>query len=304
MKIDTRLKSKIFQRSDSLQKFYTDIAKYPILGVDEEVELFHSYRNDGDIRARDKIIQSNQRFVVSVAKKYAKTEIELMDMISEGNIGLMKAAEKFDTTYGFKFISYAVHWIYSYISTYLNKRELIKKNVDYQLRKKVEEIRKELNKEGWDVNISTIASILKDRHNIHVSEEELCAISTISIDIPIDDTDYVSGLTDFNEFYCSHNEVTDAIDDDHNKFLVETYLSYLTAKEQEVIKLYFGIDGEEALGTFAMVAQRLEIPNHRAAGLFHRGLRKMQIEFRRTKKRRSDYFSKNILSDSYKFLNS
>ncbi|MCL4167110.1 UNVERIFIED_CONTAM: hypothetical protein GTU68_056683, partial [Idotea baltica] len=96
--------------SISLDKYLTDISKISILTADEEVELAIKIKQ-GDTAALDKLISSNLRFVVSVAKQYQNNGLSLSDLINEGNVGLMKAAKRFDETKGFKFISYAVWWI-------------------------------------------------------------------------------------------------------------------------------------------------------------------------------------------------
>lgn len=95
-------------RVDTLEKYLREISKIPLLTLEEEVELSKHIR-EGDTTALDRLIKSNLRFVVSVAKQYMySTQIPIMDLINEGNIGLIKAAQKFDETKGFKFISYAV----------------------------------------------------------------------------------------------------------------------------------------------------------------------------------------------------
>ena len=94
----------------SLEKYFQEIGKIELITADEEVELAIKIKN-GDQRALDKLVKSNLRFVVSVAKQYQNQGLKLSDLINEGNLGLVKAAKRFDETRGFKFISYAVWWI-------------------------------------------------------------------------------------------------------------------------------------------------------------------------------------------------
>ena len=98
------------RESASLDKFLQEIGREPLITVDEEVELARRIHN-GDHAAVEKLVKANLRFVVSVAKQYQNQGLSLPDLIDEGNLGLIKAAEKFDETRGFKFISYAVWWI-------------------------------------------------------------------------------------------------------------------------------------------------------------------------------------------------
>ena len=99
--------------SEALDKYLVEIGRVPMISVDEEIELAQAIRRGGreGERAKDKLVKANLRFVVSVAKQYQHQGLGLTDLIDEGNIGLVKAAEKFDETRGFKFISYAVWWI-------------------------------------------------------------------------------------------------------------------------------------------------------------------------------------------------
>ena len=296
--IDTRIRSNYIQRSDSLNQFYSEINSYPILSAEEEVELFISYRN-GDEKSRDRIIECNQRFVVAVAKKFAKTNAELMELISEGNLGLMKAVEKFDFTYGFKFISYAVHWIYSHISHFNSRHKpLIHKGIDYQLKKQVREIEKHFAKEGISPNVHTIISLLDEKYNINVDEKTLYNVSTVSIDIPVDDEDYTSGKSDFDAIYYSYNGVKDVIENDYNKYIVERYLDCLTDIEREVVKLYYGIDYDDGycLASFVNIGERLNIPDHRASGHYRKALAKMKKKYLREKSQRNQMIRK-ITSD-------
>ena len=99
--------------SESLDKYLVEIGRVPMISIEEEIELAQKIRKGGRAgeRAKEKLVNANLRFVVSVAKQYQHQGLSLTDLIDEGNIGLVRAAEKFDETRGFKFISYAVWWI-------------------------------------------------------------------------------------------------------------------------------------------------------------------------------------------------
>lgn len=108
-----KITSAITVRVESLDKYLVEISRYPMISIDEEIELAQQIHKGGRMgeRAKDKLVMGNLRFVVSVAKQYQHQGLGLTDLIEEGNIGLIKAAERFDETRGFKFISYAVWWI-------------------------------------------------------------------------------------------------------------------------------------------------------------------------------------------------
>ena len=105
-----KITKSITQRTDALNSYLLDISRYPMVTPEEEVELSRRIKQ-GDEKALKRLVEANLRFVVSVAKQYQGTGIDLTDLITEGNLGLIKAAERFDDTLGFKFISYAVWWI-------------------------------------------------------------------------------------------------------------------------------------------------------------------------------------------------
>jgi RNA polymerase primary sigma factor len=109
----------------SAQVYFTEISKYKSLSIDEEAELWKRYKELGDIRARDKIVNSNLKFVASVARQFMGLGLSYSDLIAEGNMGLMKAMEKFDYTKGYKTISYSVWWIRQTILDALEKRNLM-----------------------------------------------------------------------------------------------------------------------------------------------------------------------------------
>ncbi len=101
------------RNSEALDKYLVEIGRAPMISIEEEIELAQQIRKGGRVgeRAKNKLVEANLRFVVSVAKQYQHQGLTLTDLIDEGNIGLIKAAERFDETRGFKFISYAVWWI-------------------------------------------------------------------------------------------------------------------------------------------------------------------------------------------------
>ena len=165
------------RESESLDKYLQEIGKEELLSTDEEVELAQRIRK-GDHKALERLTKANLRFVVSVAKQYQNQGLSLPDLINEGNLGLIKAAEKFDETRGFKFISYAVWWIRQSILQAIAEQSRI--------------VRLPLNQVGAVNKINREANRFEQEHERRPSTEELAE----KIDLPeekIDDALHVSG---------------------------------------------------------------------------------------------------------------
>ena len=158
------------RESESLEKYLQEIGKEELLSTDEEVELAQRIRK-GDRKALEKLTRANLRFVVSVAKQYQNQGLSLPDLINEGNVGLIKAAEKFDETRGFKFISYAVWWI----------RQSILQAIAEQSRL----VRVPLNQVGSASKINRILSKFEQEHERRPSTDEISE----RIDLPEDKVD-------------------------------------------------------------------------------------------------------------------
>src|ERR1043165_2690565 len=184
------------RESKSLDKYLNEIRKVPMMDGQEEVELARGIR-EGDEKALEKLVNANLRFVVSVAKQYQNQGLTLGDLINEGNLGLIKAAQRFDETRGFKFISYAVWWI----------RQSILQSLADQSRL----VRLPLNKVGSLSKISTAAAQLEQKFEREATTEEIAelldlpteevetTLSTsgrhLSIDAPISDDEDTTLLT-------------------------------------------------------------------------------------------------------------
>lgn len=155
--------------SEALDKYLIEIGRAPLISIDEEIELAQKIRKGGKagLRAKEKLITSNLRFVVSVAKQYQHQGLSLTDLINEGNIGLIKAAEKFDETRGFKFISYAVWWIRQSILQAIAEQSRI--------------VRLPLNQVGTLSKINQLVNQFEQKHERKPSREEIA--SRIDVDV-------------------------------------------------------------------------------------------------------------------------
>jgi RNA polymerase primary sigma factor len=229
------------RESQSLEKYLQEIGKVDLITPEEEVQLAIRIKQ-GDQRALEKLTKANLRFVVSVAKQYQNQGLSLSDLINEGNLGLIKAAQRFDETRGFKFISYAVWWIRQSILQALAEQSRI--------------VRLPLNKVGLSNKISKAYSQLEQEYEREPSTEELAelldigteevettlgvAARHVSVDAPFVDSED-NTLLDILE-----NPNSEAADSElyHNESLrceIERSLSTLTDRQRDVIKLYFGI---------------------------------------------------------------
>jgi RNA polymerase primary sigma factor len=224
----------------TLEKYLQDIAKESLITPEEEVELAQRIK-EGDQRALDRLVKANLRFVVSVAKQYQNQGLSLQDLINEGNLGLIKAAQRFDETRGFKFISYAVWWI----------RQSILQAVAEQARI----IRLPLNQVGAVSKLKKTAAILEQEYQRKPSTAELAKeldipeakvqslmgmnMRQISTDAPLDDEDEGSFLDVYVDQDSAATDEAVENESDHNA--IKHALSMLSDKERQVINMYYGI---------------------------------------------------------------
>ena len=231
-------------RKRFVDKYLQEIGREDLITVEEEVELAQAIKR-GDRRALEKLTRANLRFVVSVAKQYQNQGLSLPDLINEGNLGLIKAAEKFDETRGFKFISYAVWWIRQSILQALAEQSRI--------------VRLPLNQVGSLNKISKAFSKFEQENERRPSPEELAD----ELDIPVDkisDTLKVSGRhisVDAPFVEGEDNSLLDVLVNDDapiadrslmNESLakeIDRALATLTERECEIIKMFFGIGCQE-----------------------------------------------------------
>ncbi len=250
------------QNDDVLSLYLKDINKMPLLTREEEVDLATRAAN-GDEIAKKKIVNANLRFVVSVAKKYQNHGIELVDLISEGNIGLMTAIEKFDVAKGYHFISYAVWWI----------RQAILKAICEKSRA----IRLPLNRANELVQIEKTRKIITGNKTdeeeikevaeiLHMSESHVRDILNIAQDmVSLDATAGTSEATSIGDFIEDprYHSPEDSIIGLSMQEDIESVLGELNEKEANVIRYRFGLNGNESMslkevgGVFNLTKERI-----------------------------------------------
>ena len=260
------------RESASLDKYLQEIGKEDLITVEEEVELAQRIRK-GDQKALEKLTRANLRFVVSVAKQYQNQGLSLPDLINEGNLGLIKAAEKFDETRGFKFISYAVWWIRQSILQALAEQSRI--------------VRLPLNQVGSLNKINKAFSRFEQENERRPSPEELAD----SLDLPAEkvaDTLRVSGrhISVDAPFEGEDNSLLDVLVNDDSPIAdrtlineslsteVERALSTLTERERDIIKLFFGINTQEM--TLEEIGEKFGLTRERVRQIKEKAIRRLR----------------------------
>ena len=258
----------------TLRLYFDDIAESTPLSREREVELADRIKN-GDMRARDEMIRANLRFVVDVAKKYQNRGLSLSDLISAGNLGLITAADRFDGTKGYKFISYAVWWIRQSILQTLAEHV---RTVRLPLNKVslLKDISKASRKLGQDrasePDIEEIAAELEVPAE-EVLETILSARAVCSLDESFTDDDERSLL---NTLADNTTEAPDAdVLRESARVQLETALGTLEERELRIIRLYFGLDGNEAL-TLEEIGDMMNLTRERIRQLKERALSKLR----------------------------
>ncbi len=231
-----------------LSMYLKEINRIPLLTREEEVELAKKAKN-GDKAARDKIVNANLRFVVNVAKKYQNHGLDLTDLISEGNIGLLTAIEKFDVNTGFHFISYAVWWIRQAILKAVSEKSrairlpLNRANELVQ----IEKARKSIHgKKSESEEIAEIANKL-GMTDVHVREMLAISRDTISIEAQVNSAD--SDDTSMENFLVEtrYGNPDSKLIDDSMKNDIDDVLDTLKPNEAKVLRLRYGLGGEKAM---------------------------------------------------------
>jgi RNA polymerase primary sigma factor len=262
------------RESQSLDKYLQEIGKVDLLTPDEEVELAKRIK-EGDQIALEKLTKANLRFVVSVAKQYQNQGLSLGDLINEGNLGLIKAAQRFDETRGFKFISYAVWWIRQSILQALAEQSRI--------------VRLPLNRVGSLNKISKTFSELEQKFEREPSPEELAEVLEVTT-AEVVDTMKISGRhvsMDAPFVQGEENSLLDVLENDSEQTPdsglmtdslrreVQRALSTLTQRESDVITLYFGLNGEHAM-TLEEIGEKFSLTRERVRQIKEKAIRRLR----------------------------
>ncbi|MBI4417764.1 MAG: sigma-70 family RNA polymerase sigma factor [Ignavibacteriales bacterium] len=262
------------RESQSLDKYLQEIGKVELLTPQEEIELARRIKK-GDQKALEKLTKANLRFVVSVAKQYQNQGLSLGDLINEGNLGLIKAAKRFDETRGFKFISYAVWWIRQSILQALAEQSRI--------------VRLPLNRVGALNKIGKAFSTLEQEFEREPSASELAEELDMSL-FEVSDTLKISGRhlsMDAPFAQGEDNRLLDVIQDQRQpspdstlmdeslKVEVKRALATLSEREAQVIRLYFGLDQEHSL-TLEEIGEKFNLTRERVRQIKEKAIRRLR----------------------------
>ena len=259
----------------SLDKYLQEIGRVNLITADEEVELAKKIKN-GDQAALEKLTKANLRFVVSVSKQYQNQGLSLPDLINEGNLGLIKAAQRFDETRGFKFISYAVWWIRQSILQALAEQSRI--------------VRLPLNKIGAINKINKAFANLEQRYEREPSADEIAQVLAvsevdikesmshagrhISMDAPMSNDENSGSMYDVLEEEDSPSPEGGLISESLRRE-IERALSTLTGREADVVRFYFGLNGQHAM-TLEEIGEKFELTRERVRQIKEKAIRRLK----------------------------
>ena len=262
------------RESASLDKYLQEIGREELITVEDEVELAQRIRR-GDQEALEKLTRANLRFVVSVAKQYQNQGLSLPDLINEGNLGLIKAAEKFDETRGFKFISYAVWWIRQSILQALAEQSRI--------------VRLPLNQVGSLNKINKALAKFEQENERMPSPEELAEILElpkekimdtlrvsgrhVSVDAPFvegEDNSLLDVLVNSDSPNADRGLINESLSTE-----IDRALSTLTEREREIVKCFFGIGGSQEL-TLEEIGDKFELTRERVRQIKEKAIRRLR----------------------------
>jgi len=258
--------------SQSVEKYLQDISKLPMVTPEEEASLAREIRT-GSEAALEKLVMANLRFVVSVAKQYQHQGLTLSDLINEGNLGLIKAAGRFDETKGFKFISYAVWWIRQSILQALAEQGRL--------------VRLPQNKIGAYNRANKAIIAFEQEHErqpsveelskiLEMSETELSNIFTsntrhASLDAPVTDSEDVS----MGELLEGSNDTDNTVMQDSLRNEIFRILKSLSPRESEIVMAYFGLGGAEG-PTIEQIGQKYDLTKERIRQIKERAIKRLQ----------------------------
>ncbi len=261
--------------SQAVEKYLQDISRIPMINAEEETVLAQKIRGGGkeSKAALEKMVKSNLRFVVSVAKQYQHQGLTLSDLINEGNLGLIKAAQRFDETKGFKFISYAVWWIRQSILQALAEQGRL--------------VRLPQNKIGTYNKANKAMMAFEQENEREPSVEELSSILGMaetdvtsimvtnsrhqSLDAPVHDADDLS----MGDLLTGANDTDESVIQDSLRAEIKRILKSLSPRESEIVTAYFGLEGNDG-PTIEQIGEKYDLTKERIRQIKERAIKRLQ----------------------------
>lgn len=264
------------RNSEALDKYLVEIGRAPMVSIDEEIELAQVIRKGGKAaeRAKNKLVEANLRFVVSVAKQYQHQGLTLTDLIDEGNIGLIKAAERFDETRGFKFISYAVWWIRQSILQAIAEQSRIVRLPLNQVGS-VNKINRELNKFEQEHERRPSVDEIADRIDLPEDKiEEAMKVNNrhVSMDAPFvdgEDNSLLDVLADNDMPMADKALVQESLRKE-----IDRAIELLNDREQKVVRAFFGIGSPEM--TLEEIGEKYNLTRERVRQIKEKAIRRLR----------------------------
>ena len=265
------------RESASLDKYLQEIGREPLIPVDEEVELARMIRH-GDRVALEKLVKANLRFVVSVAKQYQNQGLSLPDLIDEGNLGLIKAAEKFDETRGFKFISYAVWWIrQSILQALAEQARIVRLPLNQvgslnKINKAYQRFEQEFERKPSAEELADLLDIPVDK----IADTLKMSGRQVSVDAPFvegEDNSLIDVMVNEDSPNADHTLINESLSRE-----IDRALATLTPREADIIRKFFGIGVPEK--TLEEIGIELQLTRERVRQIKEKAIRRLKSSSR------------------------
>jgi RNA polymerase primary sigma factor len=267
------------RESEALEKYLQEIGREEMISTDEEVELAQRIRR-GDRKALERLTKANLRFVVSVAKQYQNQGLSLPDLINEGNLGLIKAAEKFDETRGFKFISYAVWWIrQSILQAIAEQSRIVRLPLNQvgsvnKINRMLSKFEQENERRPSAEEISEQTDIPEDK----VDEALLATSRHVSVDAPFvdgEDNSLLDVMVNDDAPQADRELVKESLRSE-----IASVLQVLNERERNVVKAFYGIDGPEL--TLEEIGNKYGLTRERVRQIKEKAIRRLRSSTKNT----------------------
>jgi RNA polymerase primary sigma factor len=266
-------------QTENISAYLNDIKDYAIITPDEEHDIFQRIK-DGDKDAREQVINCNQRLVFTVAKKYASNETQVLDLVGEGTMGLIRAIETYDPTKGFRFITYAIWWIRQFIQLYLmDKGQLVRQSKLHRTFSKmnriknlffVKEGRQPTTEEAFDLFNQTFPDSRiydeRDAYDLIVESIDLTDVNNE----PIIDSNY-----GYLQKTVSYNSILKDEENEYNRFDIKKKLNTLNKREKKILELSYGIGIEEPC-SFDDIGIQLDLTGERVRQIKNEAIEKLR----------------------------